>query len=728
MAHVIALHLAQGSLFQCIQASKSWHAAFIPHLWRTFTEDGRQTTSWGALVAAIHTRRRHPEGLEWFKDVYRRHAKYIRHLTFHMPTILDACLEDAFEPLSPPLAEDSRTGPSGAGARIGAEAVAVPIATIAGRSLITNLESLTINVSPQNLEMYFPELFSRMQSRVFSFGGGAFGGGGFGAAAANNNITTTYDNTTTTNPIGVMPEVTGAGTADPERPFIEACLRLILNNPGLQTLYCVNNSRVFRGLQEIVQSAAGGEDGGTGRNSCSGSGSALRSLKILTIMSEDGLIPVLPPSVTNLTLIRNFGMWLDSKPGVPGPVHEGLEVLETSAESAAHIVALLNQAPSLKTLSIKGFGSRGYGFGGSQEAHAPVSNGFAWPLASQITVLKCWQSRGGSFVNVPAFERFFRCFPMLVEYHDDIWLPAVGAQLAEHCPFLEVISVPQKPNPNNRYPLRRLGVPVPDSVSLLLSSLSRLRVLDLSRENIKAKKILETPWVCLDLEEFCCQIVEVPYLTEEEERQVQEIRQREEAGAIGSVHQHRADKEEELMGLYQRCVYTRKHIMAQLSKLTSLKHLSLSPDLKIGNELFEFRHGATRCYKSERDGRIYIRYNDVLPDTLHLRLDTGLDQLSSLEKLEYLGFESMDHRMDTAEVEWMAKQFPRLKDMRGLVTEGHVGIEPDLKNDALVALMRRLRPEVAQRQSFGGYGAGSQTGGGLFGGFGQPVGAVESRS
>ena len=65
--------------------------------------------------------------------------------------------------------------------------------------------------------------------------------------------------------------------------------------------------------------------------------------------------------------------------------------------------------------------------------------------------------------------------------------------------------------------------------------------------------------------------------------------------------------------------------------------------------------------------------------------------------------------------------------MRGLVTKGHVGMEPNLKNDALVALMRRLRPDVAQRQSFGGYEAGPQISDRQFGGFGQPGGTVGLR-
>ncbi|KAF9142640.1 hypothetical protein BG015_000717 [Linnemannia schmuckeri] len=347
------------------------------------------------------------------------------------------------------------------------------------------------------------------------------------------------------------------------------------------------------------------------------------------------------------------------KVGVPGLVHEELEVLKL-------------QQPS------------------------PCS-GF-WRILMAISIPgRCPEMSGGAR---KCFEGFLQCFPLLVEYHDDICYPAVADQFINHCPLLEVIRIRQESNSYSRSAPRRLGVLILDSISLL-SSLSRLRVLDLPRETIKAENILKNPWVYLDLEEICCQAVEVPFLTKEEERQIQEICQRE-AGAIDSDQQHRTDEEDELMELSQKYVSTRTHIMTQLSKLTSLKHLSLSPDLRIGDELFEYRFGATRFYKSERDGRVYIQYDDVLPDTLYLRLETGLGQLSCLRKLECLGLESMDHRMETVEVQWMAKRFPRLRDMRVLVTENHVGMEPDPKNDALVALMHRLRPDVVQRQSFDG--------------------------
>ncbi|KAG0201819.1 hypothetical protein BGX33_010089, partial [Mortierella sp. NVP41] len=251
-----------------------------------------------------------------------------------------------------------------------------------------------------------------------------------------------------------------------------------------------------------------------------------------------------------------------------------------------------------------------------------------------------------------------------------------------------------------------LGEPISDEVSILLLSLPRLRVLDVEEETIDASQVLETPWVCLDVEVFRCQIVGLPYLTEEEEQRVQEIREREARGEGGETttditqQPFRTDEEDQLMDRSERSITTRRAIMAQLSTFASLKHLNLSPDLKVGTCVYKHQTEYTPVYQSKRDGRSYIRYDDVLPDTLHLRLDSGLDQLAQLTKLEYLGFESIDHRMGTAEIEWIAKQFPRLKEMRGLSMDKHIGIEPDPKTDPLLALMRTLRADVAHRQSF----------------------------
>ncbi|KAF8934098.1 hypothetical protein BGZ47_010516 [Haplosporangium gracile] len=121
----------------------------------------------------------------------------------------------------------------------------------------------------------------------------------------------------------------------------------------------------------------------------------------------------------------------------------------------------------------------------------------------------------------------FRSFPLLVEYHGDKWPLVLVAQLVEHCQLLEFVCVRKSLGSLFSLPwqslfgivakagVRCLGALIVDSVSMSLSSLSKLRVLEIPRETVKAENILKTPWVCLNLEEFWCQIVEVPFLGEE---------------------------------------------------------------------------------------------------------------------------------------------------------------------------------------------------------------------
>ncbi|KAG0366930.1 hypothetical protein BGX24_003470 [Mortierella sp. AD032] len=698
LAQLIALHLPSGSLNKCVRVSKTWHANFIPHLWRTFDENSPVSSPsyWAnGISRAIQCRHYHAEDLEWYKDVYRRHARYIRHLTIYQPAILDACLEDAFGSSS--LLTSSRISKndhddkftevsSTSGTTTAAPTTARYL--VAGQSLLTNLESLTVNVTQQSLAIYFPEAFLMAVDPWATTG--LFGSTAtlsFGAPQnnINSNVVTNNSNQVTTDIAATATPSTPNG--DPEKSFINACQRLILCNPTLRTLQCVQSPKI---LESLLAHPTGQK--------------ALLSLKNLSIMSPGGRIPaLLPPNISKLTMncMNNILASLSSNNdniSPPNPVYKRLEVLDvTNIKSGSHLQTLLTQAPSLKTLIMGStIAQPGLSLGSVSIPHPSTP----WPL-SRITVLKCQQSRG-LFSLASNFKGIYKAFPQLVEYHDDLWYPSVASQLVRHCPLLEVVRIREDPIPHNgtsssyqpgfsrRLEPRRLGDRLDDIASVLLSSLPRLRVMDVPYEVIQAQNILEKPWVCLDLEELSCRLVGVPYLTQEQEECVQRIHQRD------AAQKPRTDEEERLMEFSETCNSTRRSIMARLSKMTSLKSLSLSPDLKIRNELFELRTGATLVYKSERDGRNYIRYNDILPDTLHLRLGSGLEQLASLKQLEYLGFESMDHRMNTAEIEWMAQQFPKLKEMRGLSTEGYIGMEPDPKNDALVALMRGLRPDVTQ--------------------------------
>ncbi|KAF9144256.1 hypothetical protein BGX30_013434, partial [Mortierella sp. GBA39] len=400
----LGTHLPQGTLYRCIQVSKTWHATFIPHLWRTFTEDPAQHSTWSRdLASAIQIQNNYPQSLDWYKDVYRRHAKYIRHLTINTPTILDACLVGAFEQLRSELSsENVSTESSGTKTTEPASAAAVPIN------------------------------HGRVFGSTSSFGPTVFGTSLFGVNT--NNITGDNNSSSSGNATTNSTTVTTATAAPPPPPdtgkaFIKACQRLVLNNPRLRTLSCSYSKLILQGLED-------------------GNSAVLRSLKNLSCDTTDGMIPeVLPPSVTHLRLNSNFGSRsklyspaLEGQ-GTTALVHEGLESLTVACiESVTHLKDLLAQAPSLKTLSINGFVSN-FGFGNYFASAAPIPVEISWP-ASQITVLKCLQTRG-AFSIASGFDNFLGCFPLLVEYYDDTWSSTAGTQLAKHCPLVEVIRINQ---------------------------------------------------------------------------------------------------------------------------------------------------------------------------------------------------------------------------------------------------------------------------------------------
>jgi hypothetical protein len=302
--------------------------------------------------------------------------------------------------------------------------------------------------------------------------------------------------------------------------------------------------------------------------------------------------------------------------------------------------------------------------------------------------------------------------PHLVEFYNSGWTPGYASILAENCPLLEVVRIVSpryatflERNPKN---------PIVDTVSPLLTSCSKLKVVDIQYELVDAKKVKEKPWVCLGLEKLRCQFVGVPYLTEKEQVTMDRMLAREkmEKEQESEDNQHRpsiplqrtiptarSKEEEELHERTRQATEIRRQVLGQFSKLTRLKHLTLSPDLKITD--FSNADMYALIYRSKKDGQHYINYGDVRPDTLHLRLDCGLDQLATLTDLEYLAMESMDPQMRAEDVEWIAKHLGKLKEMRGLALDTHVGMEDDPEKDALRGLLQSLRPDILHTESLG---------------------------
>ncbi|KAG0242933.1 hypothetical protein BGW41_003098 [Actinomortierella wolfii] len=66
-------------------------------------------------------------------------------------------------------------------------------------------------------------------------------------------------------------------------------------------------------------------------------------------------------------------------------------------------------------------------------------------------------------------------------------------------------------------------------------------------------------------------------------------------------------------------------------------------------------------FYSQRESEHFYQFS-----CLEMTLESGLDELAGLKDLEKLYIHQMDHRIGIAELEWMAKHFPKLRKLWGL--------------------------------------------------------------
>ncbi|KAF9080250.1 hypothetical protein BGX23_002407 [Mortierella sp. AD031] len=96
-------------------------------------------------------------------------------------------------------------------------------------------------------------------------------------------------------------------------------------------------------------------------------------------------------------------------------------------------------------------------------------------------------------------------------------------------------------------------------------------------------------------------------------------------------------------------------IFDRLASLTRLKHLDLGYE---NRNPWEYKLGH---YYAADDENEYLAYDGPAFDTLELTLESGLGRLAALKDLEMFGFECVNHRIGRAELDWMAKSWPKLK-------------------------------------------------------------------
>ncbi|KAF9138912.1 hypothetical protein BGX30_008578 [Mortierella sp. GBA39] len=271
------------------------------------------------------------------------------------------------------------------------------------------------------------------------------------------------------------------------------------------------------------------------------------------------------------------------------------------------------------------------------------------------------------------------CSPELSDLSVPFLTIEVAMAIIAHCPHLQVFRESTLERTITRT-IKRHGVV--NATSMLLETCRHLTVLDAVHMEIAAEHLISHSWICQGLEVFRCQIIGVNRLSEEEEMDYRQGLLFQQIGRPLSENESAAiEKYHQTVQLQHRQIYD------QLAKMTSLKVLDIGMEYRnLG-----FRPGRLTI---RRGAQLYIEYDDLFPDTLELSLASGLDRLATLEKLEVFGFQSVDHRIDENELQWMAEKWPRLRVMRGLQEPSGVDVMHDGERWHRRVFMQRLRPFV----------------------------------
>ncbi|KAF9929125.1 hypothetical protein FBU30_001854 [Linnemannia zychae] len=139
-------------------------------------------------------------------------------------------------------------------------------------------------------------------------------------------------------------------------------------------------------------------------------------------------------------------------------------------------------------------------------------------------------------------------------------------------------------------------------------------------------------------------------------------------------------------------------VYSQLAEMTNLVHLSIggkspslhpleeaAPSAEVAPLVTIASHvSSIESYMSSRGRSGRINHSPTRPtrrqiDGLHLSLDDGLDQLSSLRKLRFLKFTGLEQEMEASDVRWMVDHWPDLKILQGKL-HSDVGRQDELES------------------------------------------------
>ncbi|KAG0233929.1 hypothetical protein BGW42_007004 [Actinomortierella wolfii] len=694
---LVAKYLGPSDLLKCVQLNKSWNDAFIPHLWRSIDDT---IQSWPSIIRAIadshapalspmtkgHEAQEHSSTLEvtvkappsnatrdreWLIAVFRKYGSHIRHLKIQWPLILEiVCSSEtctslhslvavwrnhasgpkiAYYPhphlvVAPAQGQTAFNNPHGSPipdpypelAASGDDNITAPVLT-ASTSTASVVSAATTPLPSLRSHSWAP-VDSLPPAIEFLKSAGNL---------AHSNSTSSPEHTT-------LGDGNIQAKAEHDRSLTQHLWHLVRVNPGLFKIDVTDYTSQWIFVYSTSANA-----------------------------TPQPLVPLKDLKGNFAGRLDFWNLWRASPPAIesppigyspiftlPGPLpgmHLSLRVAsERGSTTPSDLLSQLNITPNLDSAK-------------SEPVTSSVRSNPSYPPTPLY---------GHAFKRlddgVNGWKTAMQLFPNNSTWvTEDMLDDNMVSQIEKYCPNLQYFK-----RDHHVWYLDDSQRPEHDPTNRLLAIYPDLREFESIEQVIRVEEMLRQPWVCMGLERLVCRIVGVDRLTPEEETVASRVMK---PGYSATL----SGEETRIIQKFNRCSAQHHGVYNTLASLTRLKHLDLGYENR-----YPWTYKSGDYYIGE-DGEEYLKYEeDPTFDTLELSLESGLGRLATLKDLEMFGFECLNHKIGKAELDWMAKSWPKLKLMYGLDEERLYDIEPCKKRAALKEYFQKIRPDVVHDSLF----------------------------
>ncbi|KAF9929084.1 hypothetical protein FBU30_001870 [Linnemannia zychae] len=290
-------------------------------------------------------------------------------------------------------------------------------------------------------------------------------------------------------------------------------------------------------------------------------------------------------------------------------------------------------------------------------------------------------------------KRIIPRLPSLVELTTEKLIPEMAESLVRHCTQFRAF--------RQGGSSQSVSNTVLNAISILLESCPNLKIMDANFHSIDAVYLLKSRWICENtLEILRCRIVGLSRPTLQEYQSLSMAKMTQNDAIYNTISSDtpsgpvaKYDEEEFIRHKYNQCMELHHQVYDRLAQLANLKVLDLGGYNKTNIYSSTFDKGNLPVV--EINGRLYLTNSRPKEDCLELSLKSGLERLAPLRKLEEFGFEGLNHCIEEAELQWIAKSWPKLAVMSGIHGGGSLTlIKQDKRTGALRQYMQELRPDV----------------------------------